>query len=198
MKRKPMTASELMAQLNADPEYVARKKRLDEAHQRTADELARAEEPLVEALRAAGAPISTIWDLVNFKGRYPKLMPILMEHLDRAYPLRIREGIARALATRDARPYWDQLVSRFLASTDTQPNGLKWALHMAISAAADASVLDELIKLAIDKRHGHNRALFVDALVRIRDPRALAALDELESDPDLADDFRRIRKKRGK
>jgi len=194
-----MTLAEHHARLKAEgkwDEYVARKKERDEAIALKAREYAQAEAPLVQELRAAGAQVSSVWDLVNTKARYPKLVPILFAHLDRPYPERVREGIARALAVPESRFLWDELVSRYLAETDTTTSGMKWALHLAVAAAADATVVDALIGLACDRRHGRNRALFVDALAGIDDPRAKAALEELESDPDLADDVRRVTKKR--
>lgn len=74
-------------------------------------------------------------------------------------------------------------------------NELKWSLHLAIAAAADPSVLDELIHLACDHRHGAHRSEFVDALARIGGTRARAALDELRGDPDLQEGFGRLEKK---
>jgi hypothetical protein len=194
--KKKVNAAELMAGLNTDPDYLARKRERDEAIQRRAGENRKAEIPLVQDLRDAGAQVSSVWDLVNTKTPYPQLLPILFAHLDRPYPPRVREGIARALAVPESRSHWDELVNRYLAETDTTTNGMKWALHLAISAAADVTVLDTLIGLACDRRHGRNRALFVDAFARIKDPRAQAALAELASDPDLADDVRRVTKKR--
>ena len=164
--------------------------------QRKAMEWACAEAPLVEELRAAGAQVSSVWDLVNTKDRYPQLIPILFAHLDRPYPERVREGIARALAVPESRSRWDELVSRYLAETDTTTTGMKWALHLAIAGAADVTVVDTLIRLACDRRHGRNRALFIDALARINDPRAKAALAELAADPDLAGDVRRVTRSR--
>jgi hypothetical protein len=199
-KRKGyMTLAEHHAQLKAEGKldaYIARKKDQDEAIQRKAEEFARAEAPLVQELRDAGAQVSSVWDLVNTKRPYPQLLPILFAHLDRPYPERVREGIARALAVPESRSRWGELVNRYLAETDTSANGMKWALHLAIAAAADATVLDTLIRLTCDRRHGRNRALFVDALARIDDPRAQAALAELASDPDLAEDVKRVTKKR--
>lgn len=164
--------------------------------QRKAAQWARAEVPLVQELRDAGAQVSSVWDLVNTKERYPQLVPILFAHLDRPYPQKVREGIARSLAVPESRSRWDELVNRYLSETDTTTNGMKWALHLAVAAAADVSVLDTLIRLACDRRHGRNRALFIDALARINDPRAKAALAELADDPDLADDVRRVTKRR--
>jgi hypothetical protein len=194
--KKKVTAAELMVRLNADPDYVARKREQDAAIQRQADEYRQAEAPLVQELRDAGAHVSSVWDLVNTKKPYPQLLPILYAHLDRPYPERVREGIARALAVPESRSQWDELVNRYLAETDTSASGMKWALHLAIAVAADATVLDKLIRLACDRRHGRNRALFIDALARINDPRAQAALAELASDPDLAEDVQRVAKKR--
>jgi hypothetical protein len=192
MVKKKVTAAELIARLDADPDYVARKKERDDAIEHKAQEYARAEAPLVQELRAAGAQVSSVWDLVNAKTRYPQLVSILFAHLDRPYPDKVREGIARALAVPESRSRWDQLVTRYLAEADTTATGVKWALHSAIAAAADGTVLDTLIRLACDRRHGRNRALFIDALARIDDPRARAALAELASDPDLAGDVQRV------
>jgi hypothetical protein len=161
---------------------------------RKALEWARAEAPLAQDLRHAGAQVSSVWDLVNTRNKYPNLVPILFAHLSRPYPEKVREGIARALVVPEARQYWTELVDHYLAETDTTTNGVKWALHLAIAASADVTVLDTLIRLACDRRHGRNRALFVDALARIKDPRAKAALEELASDPDLASDVKRVRK----
>jgi len=199
-KRKGyMTLAEHHAQLKAEgkwDEYVARKKERSDAIRRKEEEYTQAEAPLIHDLRAAGGEVSSVWDLVNTRGSYPTLVPVLLAHLDHPYPERVREGIARALAVPEARAGWDQLVNSYLSETDATTHGVKWALHLAIAAAADISVLDTLIRLAVDRRHGRNRAMFVDSLARLNDPRARAALDELAGDPDLADDVRRVMKKR--
>jgi HEAT repeat protein len=195
-KRKGKTAAELMAELEKDPSYLEHRSRREEELQRKEGEYARAEAPLVRELRAAGSQVLSVWDLANTPGSYPTLVLTLLAHLDRPYPERVREGIARALAVPEARQGWDKLVNSYLSETDTTTHGIKWALHLAIAAAADLSVLDSLIRLAADRRHGRNRAMFVDALARLNDPRARAALDELGGDPDLADDVRRVMKQR--
>lgn len=192
--KKKVTAAELVARLNADPHHVARKKARDQEIQSKAEDYAHAEATLVRELRAAGSQVTSVWELVNTKTRYPQLLPILFAHLDRPYPQKVRVGIARALAVPESRSRWDELVNRYLAETDTTTNGIKWALHLAIAAAADVTVLDTLIRLACDRRHGRNRAMFIDALARIKDPRSTAAIAELANDPDLADDVRRVEK----
>jgi len=194
--KKEVRAAELMARLNTDPNYLGRRSERDEAVRRRVAENEKAEAPLVQDLRDAGAQVSSVWDLVNTKTPYPQLLPILFAHLDRPYPPRVREGIVRALAVPESRSRWDELVNRYLAETDLTANGMQWSLHVAIAAAADVSVLEQLIRLACDRRKGRNRALFVDALARIDDPRAKATLEELANDPDLAEDVRRVTKRR--
>jgi hypothetical protein len=201
-KRKRQTAAEVMAELEADPEWVRARDERERKRLEIEEALTRAELPILKDLKKVGAKdLESVWDLVNTKEPYPKLIPVLLAHLDREYPSKVREGIARALAVPEARAGWSQLVRSFLAEPKNDENGndnqVKWALHLALSGAADASVLDELIKLAADRRrHGVHRLFFVDSLVRIKDPRAVAALEELEDDPDLQDSYKRIFKKR--
>lgn len=196
-RRKPKTAEQLMEELSKDPEYQRRVDELDAPRRKRVAFLEKAEKPLVAALNKAGAQIGSIADLVNSNERYPELVPTLIEHLDRDYPWEIRTAIGRALAVPGARVGWRKLVRKFneepLLDSSGNPNEIKWALHLAIATAADESVIDELVAMAIDRRrHGHNRSLFIDALARMNDPRAKAALEELRDDPDLQDAFARL------
>jgi HEAT repeat protein len=155
----------------------------------------------VKDLRAAGATVDSVWDLVNARKRkYPELIPVLLDHLGRDYPDRVREGVARALVVKEARVGWRKLVRAYLdeenpPNPEEHANQLKWALHLAIAAAADESVVDELIKLAIDSRHEYHRLEFVEALACMKDPRARATVEELRGEEDLQDVFRGLEKK---
>lgn len=181
-------------------DLIADLKKAQDAHPPIDEEaLEAAEEPLVRALHKAGLKVSSVWDLVNTKDTYPVAVPILLDHLRKPYPRRIQEGIARALAVPAARVGWEQLLREYNSIHDIDPgrdvNELKWSLHLALAAVADKSVLDELIHLACDRRHGGHRSMFVDALARIGGVRAQAALAELRGDPDLKDAFERLDKK---
>jgi hypothetical protein len=199
-RQKPMTAEQFLAELARDPQAQKRIEERNAPIRERAKFLLKAEAPLVAALNKAGARINSIDDLINTKDKYLELVPTLLEHLDHDYPPEIREGIARALAVPGARIGWNPLVRKFneesLRDSSGNPNDVKWALHLALGAAADESVLDELIKMAIDRRsHGENRWLFVHTLARMWDPRAVAALQELRGDPDLQDAFERLDRK---
>jgi hypothetical protein len=199
-KKKRITAGEFLAQLKRDPAWVAKKRREDAQLRREELKYARAEAPIVKDLRAAGSAVDSVWDLVNARKRkYPELVPVLLEHLGRDYPERVREGIARALVVKEARSGWRKLVRAFLAEENPlnpmeHPNEVKWALHLAIAAAADESVVEELIKLTVDRRHEYHRLDFVEALAGMKDPQARATVEELRGEADLEDVFKRLDK----
>lgn len=181
-KKKPVSAAELMARLSADPEFVAKQERVEEERQARAAEWRRAEAPLVGALNAAGFAVESAWDLVNTSAPYPDALPILVDHLQRPYPGRVREGIARALAVPQSKFAWNILTSLYRKETIKDA---KDGLAVAIAAAADDEVIEDVIGLVRDMRHGASRLLLLDALERSADPRARAALMELGTDPEL-------------
>ena len=184
------TAAELMAELQADPGYVAEQQRRDEELARKAAEWRAAEAPLVDELRAAGFEVESAWDLVNTSTPYPKALPILLEHLERPYPDRVREGIARALAVRDARFGWPRLVRLYRA--EEARTDAKSGFAVALAASADDEVIDEVISLAREPVHGESRILLLRGLKRSHAPHAHAALEAFTDDPVLGQEARRL------
>jgi len=132
--------------------------------------------------------------LVNTVAPYPDALPILLKHLRRPYPDRVREGIARALAVRDAKFGWDELTALYIA--EPEGTNAKRGLAVALAAVSHKAVLDDVIALAHDRRHGTSRLHFLRALRRSRDPRARQAFEDLESDPQLQSEVRRLLKRR--
>lgn len=190
MTNKKITAAELMAKLNADPEFVTKRAWEEEERLKREAEYRRAEAPLVDELRAAGFQVQSAWDLVNTRGSYPKAVPILLAHLSQPYPAAVREGIARALAVPDTKaPGWSVLTRLYI---DEPEDRVRSGLAAAIAAAADDAVLGDVIALARDSRLGSSRLLLLSALERSADPRARAALMELETDPDLTKEIQVI------
>lgn len=181
--KKKITAAELMAKLNADPEFVAKRAREDEARLRREAEYRIAEAQLVDELRAAGFQVQSAWDLVNTPGSYSKAVPILLAHLPKPYPAAVREGIARALAVPDTKASGWNLLTRLYV--DEPEARVRSGLAAAIAAAADDEVIGEVIALARDARQGSSRLLLLSALERSADPRARAALMDLGTDPEL-------------
>lgn len=189
MTKKKITAAELMARLNADPEFVATRAREEEDRLKREAEYRLAEAPLVDELRAAGFQVQSAWDLVNTPGSYPKAVPILLAHLPRPYPPAVREGIARALAVRDASCGWEVLTRLY---RDEHEVRAKDGLAVAIAAAANDHLIGDVIAHARDKNLGPSRVLLLGALESSADPRARAALMDLGPDPDLTEEIQVI------
>lgn len=196
-KRKPITAGELMVQLQSDPEFVARREAREREWSERSGRLQAEEEPILADLRGAGWDVGSVWDLVNFSGDYREAIPVLVKHLLLPYSDRTREGIARALAVPHARYAWPTLVAEYrkapmgmgiIAPGDTKEFrlGAKDALACALSATATEATMGELIRLAKDKAHGSSRLLLLRALRRSKSAAAKQALTELASDPDLS------------
>jgi HEAT repeat protein len=189
-RTKPISASELMAQLNQDPEFVRRREQRDEQLKALEQRLTEAEWPLVTALNDAGVQVKSVWDLVNTKRAYPLAIPVLITHLRYPYPWRIREGIARALTTKIAgNDAYTALVRAFKQlpeSQDNNQNEFKWALGNAISIVADKNNFDEIVDLVRDKRHGAARDMLVLRLPRLDPHKAVAVLIELLADDEVA------------
>jgi HEAT repeat protein len=119
---------------------------------------------------------------------YANATPILIKWLPRVQTPPVKEAIARSLtgeaaARGVASP---TLVDEFRRAPTTDDwNSAKWALGLALSTLADASVADDLIELLQDSRHGTARQMLCDALRRTKDPRAPNVLVGLIGDPEI-------------
>jgi len=186
-KKKKVTAAELMAELNADPAYVAARAKEQEARQRMVAELRQAESPLLEDLRSVGISVDSAWDLVNTSAPYPRALPILLDHLSRSYPDAIREGIARALAIKEAKFAWPKLMHLYQKEDDPRA---KDGLAVALAAIADDETIGDVISLTTDLQNGPSRLLLLRALARSTDPNARQTLIGLQNDPELTNEIK--------
>ncbi len=190
-----MTAGELMAKLEADPEWVADRDRINAEFEKEDAELARAEAPVVAELRAAGYAVESVWDFVEIRTPYPEAIPILLEHLQRPYPGRIREGIARALAVREAKHAFHLLVRLWREEPD-EPMTAKQGLACAASVTGFPEHLDEMIAMVRDRSLGMTRGFFFEPLEKANTRQAWAAIMAQGDDPEVAPGVRHLLKKR--
>ena len=182
-KPKRQTAAELMASLHKNREFIARQADQERQRKELERSLHTEEASLVQELAAAGIVVPSVWDLVNSAQRYPSAIPVLIKHLKTPYHPKIREGIARALTVPEAKPTATQaLIEAFRQEPDGADVGVKWALANALTMVADDSVLDDLIALVQDKRHGASRTMLTLALGNTKNPRAVDVLIELLQD----------------
>ena len=143
MSKKRIAAGELMRQLEADPEWVAKRaERERELEER--EIVSRSDEAMMVAeIRRVGYDIDSVWALVNnaphpvlvrrFVGPYERAYPILLRHLDVPHLAANREGIIRALTVRDGGITVEaSLLREFERETDPM---LKWVLANALRTA---------------------------------------------------------------
>lgn len=183
-RRGGMTLAEYTVLLKADPEWMARQQASERKRENAERTLREEQAPLLDALRTIGINVKTVWNVVDTVASHPLAFPILLDHLHRPYSDRIREGIARALGTKEARDIaWDQLIE--LLRGEAPESGAKDGMMAAISAMTRPSDLQTLIDLINDQSIGPCRIFLVRNLVRSRKLQARQALLDLRDDPDL-------------
>jgi hypothetical protein len=157
-----------------------------DARQSTSAELAVAELPLLNALSAIGVRVKSIWQFDMSVEVYRRAIPIPLAHLQMPYPDEIREGIARALASRDAIAGWPILLAEY----EKEMNGrVKVGLACAISRAASSAVIPDVIRLSLDRRNGESRVLLLKMLKKSKTAGADCALEVLRTDPEMAEEI---------
>src|SRR4051812_9459209 len=98
-KRQPaVTAAELAAKLQADPEFVARQQEREIALAKHVARHREEQAPIVLELLEAGIQIRFLADLIMSSAPYPTAIPILLKHLILPYSDITRETLARILA----------------------------------------------------------------------------------------------------
>lgn len=189
-----VTAAELMAQLQGDEEYQRKAQTAEAEREVRAQELHRAEQPIVEDLRSAGVEVDSVWDLVNTADPYPKVLPILLNHLQRGgYPDRVMESLARALAVGPAASVWETLRELYLAA---QGRGEEEGLAVALAASATAEHFDSLIALLDETSRGSTRIHFLRPIKRVGGKPGLEVLKSLQGDPLFGKEARALLKGR--
>lgn len=167
---------------------------------------------VAKALREqSGIEVDSVWDLVNTNVPYPEAIPVLLEWLPQVRHPRVKEGIVRALTVKEARGIAGKLLVEEFLRVDApaqeprfdhirgqrgewlrEPTPeerlrvqlwhLKWAIGNALGYVADESVIQDVIALLRDRRHGGARSQLVWALVRLRPPETEAIVLELLDD----------------
>lgn len=198
--KRGMTAAELVAELNANPEFVERSRIRQEKMDAIVEAARVAERPLVQALNESGLGwVRSVWDLVNTAERYTEVLDILVEHLQRNYPPGVLEGIGRALAVPESRRFWKTLLMLFRNHPDGQePNKVKWSIGCALAASATEDVIDDVVALVDEPRHGENRAVFLEVLLKSPSVKARAAFEQAAGDPQLQKAARYLTRLRGR
>ena len=142
MKRKSITASELVRELEQDPSYQARVAER-QASTDALSQVYRADEAtLVAQLRARGSAVDSVWDFVSTTDAPLDAIPILVAHLSQSHHPRVWEGIVRALSIKRARDGAFEFLKRFYVTETIESR--RWLLANAIGAMAKFTEVKEL------------------------------------------------------
>ncbi len=180
----PVRADELLERLTADPEWLARGTARDRDLAEREEQSRREQATLLADLAAAGIHVSNVWDLVNTSKPYPRALPVLLAHVSRPYSDGILEGIARALAVKEARPIaWETLLAAL--RNGSAPKRVADGMMVALSTMARPSDLEMLIDVISDPSFGSQRVFLVANLMRSKRHIARETLGNLKDDPDL-------------
>ena len=163
---------------------------------RIVEQLRSAARPIIEDLGSVGVKVESVWDFVNTNEKYERAVPVLLKHLQRDYPNRIRDGLARSLGRPWARSMaWEQVLAAYLAEPNKSrvappgqvgsPGGPKDGMAVALSEMARPEDLDVIIDLISDPKNGLSRIFFVKNLSRSRSSKAFETLSRLSRDPEL-------------
>ena len=188
-RSKPIGASHLMREMDKDPEVQAARAKLQAEMDIRSAEWRKAELPLAKELQAAGYDVDSAWDLKQNYETYDSALPILVDHLDRDYPDRVREGIARALSVRKAQKWWPELKRHYIEAT--LPDA-KTGLAQALMRTSTPDTADELVPLIADESNGGSRTLLLSSLKKSRSPETRRFLEDLRSHPTLHQEAKRI------
>ena len=169
-----------MTQIQNDEEYRRKMRAAEAERQVQAQELRRAEQPIVADLRDAGVQVGSVWDLVNTADPYPTALPVLMEHLERGgHPERVMESLGRALAVKPSVAFWDRLKALYLAPRDA---GEEDGTAVALAACATKAQLNDLIGFLSVEERGESRVYFLRPIMRLGGDQARQLLESLRDD----------------
>lgn len=179
-KNPPKSAAELMAELQKDPEVLARMRQQEQQQRANVENYLRIAEPVLKELGARGYRINTIGELVQGNTPYRSAVPILLHWLPRISDPQVKEDIVRTLSVPWAKPTAAPALIEEFRKADSA--ALQWAIANALAVVADDSVFEDLVRLVQDTGFGKAREMLALALGNMQDPRVVAVLMGLLAD----------------
>lgn len=191
-RRGGRTAGEVLDELEQNPEYVEAQRQETARREANRRRYAEAAAGVLRDLEAAGFSVATMADLRRRGVGNRRAVPTLVKWLPKITYLPLKRDLIVTLGSSWARPAAARpLVEEFRRinpAEDEEPGtDVRWTIGDALDRVADESVLDDLIEIATDTRHGYHRGLVVTALGRMRKARqrVLPVLLELLNDPEV-------------
>ncbi len=140
---------------------------------------------LLIELNRAGIDLASIWDLVNAEHRYPQAIGILLDHVTKEYSFKSKEGIVRALATKDAVGKATPVLINEYHKIPKNEWALRWAIGNTVCATVTKNDSESIFSVVSDKANGTSRQMFVLALAKLRFAKAEDTLIMLLDDDEV-------------
>ena len=176
---------------NDTPELKAMRDARDRAHKASIAKDIEDEKPILDDLSKVGIVVQRLPDLfqppLNQEPIYYKDgIPILLKWLPKVKNRSVQDTIIRAFCAPWAFPTaWKPLVKTFETMEGIVSKDLRWTIGNSLASIANELVFEDVLRLATDKRYGTARHMVVEALGKMKDPRAVDALIELLDDKDV-------------
>ena len=187
-----VTAADLLAELERDPDYQREDAEREAAFQRRGRELRADEDDMIRELRSVGLKVTSVGDLIDLgAGGLPsRAVAILIRHLGMDHETPTRSAIAEALRNSSAadRDQVKHALRRALAAE--VDDAVRDSILLALGEVAGPDDLEDLVAMANDPATGDGRVLLLAALARYGEP-GRAALVAARSDPLLGQEAAR-------
>lgn len=186
LNRNKISASELVAKLEQDTNYMARVKQAEKRQQEKAADHNLAASLVIQDLGDSGFSVKSLDELRRSGVQYKAAIPLLLRWLPKVSSLTVKESLVRTLSVPwakgiAARP----LINEFRAAPEDLDAGLKWAIGNALEVVADDAVFQDIAELVRDKRHGKAREMLAASLGNMKNSAAVDVLIELLDDDEV-------------
>lgn len=185
--KSSITAADAVARMKDDLDYQERRTTLERTRAEAAFRHASLCAPLLKDLADIGFLYDSLDDLRKSRRNYREAVPILLKWLRRIHDYEVKESIVRTLTVPWAKPdAAGPFISEFRGLSGADAQSLKWAIGNGLTVVADETVVDDLIELATDPRHGKSREMIAIALGNMKDARVADVLVSLLHDEQVA------------
>ena len=167
MKKKgPITAGELMAQLNKDPKYKAKHKAQLKSQAIAIELYDRAEAPILRDIKNAGFKLSSLYELHHMIPK-KEIVELLVKWLPNINNERVLDAIVRALAASKT-PFSGTVLSNVFEETTSQ--SLRWTVANTIAEARPSDISEWVLETFKNVKYGKSREMLALAVARLVDP----------------------------
>jgi HEAT repeat protein len=116
---------------------------------------------LIADIKNVGVEIVTIDDLMTLDLSYRDLIPIMLKHLSEIEDEQDKAFIVRCLGVKGLIEVSDILLQEFESALS---DNYKWAIGNSLCLISDKSILDKMLDIVKNKKHGMGRQMIVYGL----------------------------------